>query len=59
LHEADYYKFGSNGSSWMMFVHERVVFSFIILQKYPCNNVKYVNKIEMGHDVRDTLKDMR
>jgi hypothetical protein len=27
------------GSSWMTFVHARVIFS-IILEIYPCNNVK-------------------
>jgi hypothetical protein len=38
-----------------MFLH--AVFSLIILQIYPSNNAKYINKYKMGHDAKDTLKD--
>jgi hypothetical protein len=47
----------TTGSSWVTFVHARVVFCLMLLQIYPCNNAKYINKIQMGHDVKDTLKD--
>jgi hypothetical protein len=42
--EADYEKFGSNGSSWVTFVSTRIILSLIVLQIYSCNNAKHINK---------------
>jgi hypothetical protein len=42
--EADCWKSGSHNSSWVMVVHSRVIFFLTILQIYPCNNAKYINK---------------